>query len=931
MQPNISETTPGSQGVNPSAPREFRIGSNEEWQKRRKERGVQASLPAAAAAAASIPPGASAASIAPLAVEKHKVLSADANEINRFFNVIFKRCVDAAGRPINGRIALRAFPNKRGNIPALVLGWEPFAGSPIKRATEAATQIARRVGDDAAVFAPPVCVFNNDGVAGEDDVLAGPVIIADLDADPTTGLEALKAILGTPTLVVASGGVWTGPDGSKHDKLHVYWRLNRPAMSRGDRALLKSVRLKIAEICGGDTSARSLSHPMRWPGSWHTKGEPRLCVIKECNDDIEIDLADAVSRIEGLAGTVDVATHREGRATTFKTKVAWSAAVLMEVAEALPNKDLDWDAWNKMGMTFFDAAHGSDDGLEALHHWSEKSHKYDPYETRGRWSHWHKHPPTDLSAGTLVREMRRIKPGWSPEDMIDEADIDPNLEPIDIFGDADPCELGNLPVGALPPMLTRLVQSEARRKGVAETFVAVSAVTSFGAAIGGDVRLQVLQENDEWTEGTNTWAVIVAPPGSAKSPIIKAMTRPHREINERWLDHDTRLHAEWYAASKRRGKDAPPPGVEPRIRRLVIDDVTSEKAIRIFRDNPRGVLQAPDELAGVLGGFGAYKSGGGADRAQFLRMFDGDSITSDRVGSGTTMAKRAQLTLLAGTQPEKLRTIVKELGADGLLQRFIVVLHDGREHPRIDEEPDRPATEWFSSAVTSLASVTGFPCDPVRLSPEAGRALSLAAERIRSLKHTPGASDALQGHLEKWGALLPRIVLIIHVARMLDPDPASSFDPAEMVSEDTVNMAVRFAQLLLRHSLLFYSTYFSPSAAATDGRWIAGYLLMKPELRSVRRRDIYDARKNLRGEENLRALFAAMRELETAAWCFVKEGDSSGPVEWEINPRIHKRFADRAAREKIDRATKHAKILEAGRARAWLSGGPETSNDGIFG
>jgi hypothetical protein len=38
-------------------------------------------------------------------------------------------------------------------------------------------------------------------------------------------------------------------------------------------------------------------HCIRWPGSWHRKGEPRLCTIESCNPDVEIDLGNALVRL----------------------------------------------------------------------------------------------------------------------------------------------------------------------------------------------------------------------------------------------------------------------------------------------------------------------------------------------------------------------------------------------------------------------------------------------------------------------------------------------------------------------------------------------------------------------------------------------------------------------------------------------------------
>lgn len=492
--------------------------------------------------------------------------------------------------------------------------------------------------------------------------------------------------------------------------------------------------------------------------------------------------------------------------------------------------------------------------------------------------------------------------------------------PVDIFGDADPGELADLPAGALPPMLTRWVRSEARRKGVPEAFAAISALTVLGSALGADIRVQVRQRDDDWTEAANLWAVIVAPPGSAKSPIIAAAVAPLRKVDARWAEADTAKHAAWFAASKKRNKDAPPAGPEPHIRRAVVDDVTAEKAVRIYRDNPRGILQAPDELAGLLGGFGAYKGGGGADRTHFLRSFDGGNIVSDRVGSGTITARRAQLAVLAGTQPDKMRVIARDLGSDGLLQRFLPVLHDGRERRALDEEPDREAAGWFALAVDRLANAEYIMPPPVRFSADADSVMAEAMREIDVLKHIPGASDALKGHLEKWGRLLPRLALTVHVSSAFDK--TGDFDPSAAIDAPTATMTVRLARLFVRHALAFYSEYFGRSGPASDAIWIAGWLLTRPDLTILNRRSIYEARRSLRGG-NTSALFAAMGELENAGWCSVKERGSDGPTAWVVDQRIHDRFAEHAERERVERALIRAKIIEAGEAKKRLADGAD--------
>lgn len=392
MQNNNTGTMAGSQPrKDASLAEQYRARTGKEWVSSRRP----ADDPASAAAPCVSQTGHS----------FETEISADSGEIRRFVHSLFKRCVDGNGRPIGGRIALRAFTNEKGNAPVLTT-WEPLSGSPVMRATEAATLVARRPQDQAAVFAPPVCIFNEDGRAREADVLAAPAIVADLDADPTQGLAALRAVLGPPTVVVASGGVWVGPDSTKHDKLHVYWRLARPAVSAEEKALLRSVRSKIAKICGGDPSASALSHPMRWPGSWHTKGEPRLCAIRACDDDREIDLREAAALVDAKAGADPTPQSGDADGRTFRTAKPWSRNQLMDVADRLPNPDLDWDTWNTIGLAFFDASHGSEDGAEAFAIFSDKSSKHDEEGVYDRWAHYKKSPPDRISGAWLIDRVR---------------------------------------------------------------------------------------------------------------------------------------------------------------------------------------------------------------------------------------------------------------------------------------------------------------------------------------------------------------------------------------------------------------------------------------------------------------------------------------------------------------------------------------------
>lgn len=353
-------------------------------------------------------------------------LEADAAQMRLFLNTIFKRC---AG--IEGWVVLRAFEHEREGA-AVVNKWVPFDKNLSLVAIETATQVANRTGTQRAVFSPPVAVFgegmNDKGdkrFGGERNVIAAPAVAVELDANPQEALSTLKGVLGEPTLVIASGGSWEG-----QPKLHVYWRLGKPARTPEERATLKHVRLMAARLVGADESGVTLSHPMRWPGSWHTKGAPKLCEVIDVQPTRDITLEFAVKELQAAideAGIDLEKRHSDERANRngFKTERAWGREALFAAADLIPNPpDMGWKPWSNVVMTFFDASHGSADGLDAVIYWSNKNPKGDEETTAAKWAHVERYPPDRLSAGTLVMMARDVNPDFSPDRLKPEAYFD---------------------------------------------------------------------------------------------------------------------------------------------------------------------------------------------------------------------------------------------------------------------------------------------------------------------------------------------------------------------------------------------------------------------------------------------------------------------------------------------------------------------------
>ena len=174
----------------------------------------------------------------------------------------------------------------------------------------------------------------------------------------------------------------------------------------------KQARSLACDLVGADATSKSPVHPIRWAGTLHRKNpaEPRLARIVEENPDSEISLDDVLSELEGLAllrGESD-----DEPSASLNADPTGDADLLMACAERMANADLDWAAWNWLGMAFWRASEGSEAGLAAFDTFSRKSGKSDPEATRARWEHYRDSPPDRLSVRTLVYEARKADPGF---------------------------------------------------------------------------------------------------------------------------------------------------------------------------------------------------------------------------------------------------------------------------------------------------------------------------------------------------------------------------------------------------------------------------------------------------------------------------------------------------------------------------------------
>jgi hypothetical protein len=366
----------------------------------------------------------------------------------------------------------------------------------------------------------------------------------------------------------------------------------------------------------------------------------------------------------------------------------------------------------------------------------------------------------------------------------------PGLPPVPSWDDA-------LLPAALRPSLIDI----AERAQCPAEFTAVGAIVALASVIGRVCAIRPKQ-HDNWTVAPNLWGAVVGPPGAMKTPALSEAMRPVQTIAAQAShDHAARsferdaLEAERKAlvmemqTLARKGGDV---GVlrqrhanleakaaeAANERRFIVYDTSIEALGEILRANPRGVLMFRDELVGFLKSLD--RQGHECDRAFYLEAWNGTgAFVSDRIGRGTVRIEAACVSILGGIQPGPLGQYLRDAtsgggGADGLMQRFQLLVYPDppRSWHNIDRPPDAAAFDRVCRLYQSMAELTpegagaetgdGIPF--VRFDAEAQAFFDEWLADLMNRLRSGEEHEAIEGHLVKYGSLMPSLALIFQLA-----------------------------------------------------------------------------------------------------------------------------------------------------------------------
>lgn len=411
----------------------------------------------------------------------------------------------------------------------------------------------------------------------------------------------------------------------------------------------------------------------------------------------------------------------------------------------------------------------------------------------------------------------------------------------------------------------------------------------------------------------NLWGAIIGPPGSMKSPVLRATTLPLAHIEETWrAEHSEEAaeyesakeeaelrHQAWREDCKRAYKKNQPVSTQPdqtisvpAQKRLVLTDATFEKLHEILSENPAGVLIVRDELTGWLAQLD--RQGREGERGFFLQAWNGDAgFTVDRIGRGSIHVPAVCVSLLANIQPTRLRGYLSEVleggpRDDGLFQRFqILVWPDAQPSWRlVDRPPNAVALAAAEKVYSRLANVSSD--TPVRMhfGPEA-QSLFYAwwTELEKKLRSDSGLSPALVAHLAKYRSLMPTLAGLFELADSADAGRDLSEDV--LIGLDHTRQAAAFCEYLESHARRVYACLVTPDCRAA--RDLARHMMAKdfPEVFTTRSTYL----KGWSGLDTPERVRGALSLLEDSGWVRRLEPSQSPiggrPTEsWLISPKV---------------------------------------------
>lgn len=421
----------------------------------------------------------------------------------------------------------------------------------------------------------------------------------------------------------------------------------------------------------------------------------------------------------------------------------------------------------------------------------------------------------------------------------------------------DEIRLPSFPVKCLPPPLCEWVKAVAKNTETPVDMAAVCALAALSCALQGKFKVHPKSGYDE---PLNLYILLIANSGERKSLIVKLMTRPIYEYEDKenrrrqgmieaeqaklssWKKQIDTLEREGKAdkAAELRAKHRELERTHIRPLRLIADDVTSEALTSLLAEN-KGLMTIISTEGGLFDTLaGRYSNSVSID--PLLKAYSGDRIQVDRKGRESEIIRDPALTMLLTVQDNVLAGLMgnEVFRGRGLTSRYLYCRPKSKMGHRHFDTPDLPHEveakyKQLMSALLEIPVPENALPQEICLSPEAYHHIETFFDWLE-----PQLVDNLE-HMEGWGAKFVgntlRIAGLLHCAQHTNSAAKIAISP------DTAESAIKIGKYFLQHALCAYSLMGTDKALQG-----AKHILKKLQAQDKRELTKYQIHRLCRGE-----------------------------------------------------------------------------------
>ena len=426
----------------------------------------------------------------------------------------------------------------------------------------------------------------------------------------------------------------------------------------------------------------------------------------------------------------------------------------------------------------------------------------------------------------------------------------------------------------IPEALRAVINDTAERQGSSPDAVYAAFLVLLAGAINDAVNVQPKNLDSQWILPVNLYGMLIGDPSVKKSPVINAATAPlvrgQAALSEKYREEKKR----WEEACRQLKKGEPTPD-KPEQKKVLVQDVTPEKAVMLLEDNPRGLTFVFDEMSFLFDQINRPERK--AMRDLMKHGWSGEAYSQDRVIRDSVFLERPVVSVFGGVQPRVLRENADDLAKDGFIFRFQAAVYlQPKLRPVVNRPPDADAAERLRQVFDKFLAINN-PTEKrvMKFTQEAQELYLRWCEDLGPRVFEE--SDWMQQLLGKYDSFVPRLAALFELCDWADGKPSAGH-----VTLRSLITAIKAAAYFESHARRIYG---EAGAAAPEAQGLADKIRSGAVESPFSAREVL--RKGFKGFSTVAQVDTGIAALVSLRWIRAKKRSAEERGDrWEVNPDV---------------------------------------------